>query len=234
MSTRIALLGDDRGHPSHQELNALIPRLDRELAVGAEWAPTAEPIDPRDFDGIWLVPGSPYDNDSAVYDALTVTREAGIPFLGTCGGLQYAVIEFLRNVLGQAATHAESDGEGEDNAVSVLACSLYGQERTVIPVGPSRFAQWSPDPFTGMHYCNYAPNRRAVQALQAAGAVIGARNEDGDVEVIEFPGHAFSVASLFQPHIGASTGAPIHPLIQAFVAAAALQHASGGTVRLQQ
>jgi len=53
-----------------------------------------------DFDGIWLVPGSPYADDGAAYDAVTWARENNVPFLGTCGGLQYPVVEYFRNVLG--------------------------------------------------------------------------------------------------------------------------------------
>ncbi|MEP9383980.1 hypothetical protein [Nocardioides sp. KR10-350] len=40
--TRIAVLGDDRGHRSHQELNALRPRLLEELGVEATWVPSAD------------------------------------------------------------------------------------------------------------------------------------------------------------------------------------------------
>ncbi|GAA4160656.1 CTP synthase [Gryllotalpicola daejeonensis] len=217
----IALLGDDRGHISHRELNALIPRLGDEFGVVAEWVPTDSLFDVRDYDGIWLVPGSPYASDDAVYEALTAVRESQLPFLGTCGGMQYAVIEYVRNVIGAAATHAESDGEAADNAVEVLACSLYGEERTVTPVAGTQFHSWCDGPFTGMHFCNYAPTVQAISALEDAGVVVGARAEDAGAEVLEFPGDVFFVTSMFQPHIGASTGAPIHPLIRAFISAVA-------------
>jgi len=56
---------------------------------------------------IWCVPGSPYANESAVIGAIRWARESGIPFLGTCGGFQHAVLEFARNVMGlSAAEHA--------------------------------------------------------------------------------------------------------------------------------
>src|SRR6478672_526823 len=213
------MLGDDRGHRSHQEINALVPRLVEELGVRATWVPTDSRVDVTDFDGVWLVPGSPYADDDAVIDALHAMRKDGIPFLGTCGGMQYAVMEFLRNELGRAATHAESDGERGDNAVVALACSLYGKASTVTPVAGSRFADWSPEPFEGMHFCNYAASPESITALQAVGVVVGATGDDAGAEVLEFPDHPFYVVSMFQPHIGASAGAPIHPLIRAFVTA---------------
>lgn len=216
----IALLGDDRGHRSHQELNALRPQL-AELGAETEWVPTDSGFDIATYDGVWLVPGSPYADDAAVIAALEVVRKRGIPFLGVCGGMQYAVLEWTRNVLGSTATHAESGGEGDDNAVAALACALYGEERLVTPVPGTRFAGWQAEPFVGMHFCNYAPTAEAVVALEKAGVVVGATADDAGAEVLEFPDHPFYVTSMFQPHIGALAGAPVHPLVRAFVSAVA-------------
>ncbi|MBZ5737367.1 glutamine amidotransferase-related protein [Nocardioides mangrovi] len=212
----VALLGEDRGHRSHQELNALRPML-AELGVEMVWVPSDSGFAIEQYDGVWLVPGSPYADDDAVLRALTTVRERGVPFLGSCGGMQYAVVEFVRSVLGEAATHAESDGEAEDNVVGALACSLDGEERLVTPVPGTRFADWVPEPFVGMHFCHYAPTADAVERLQGAGVVVGATAADAGAEVLEFPGHPFYVASMFQPHIGALAGAPVHPLVAAFV-----------------
>lgn len=219
MTRTIGLLGDDRGHRSHQELNALVLRLREEFGVSATWLPSDSDFDVTAFDGIWLVPGSPYADDDAVIEALTTVRTERIPFLGSCGGMQYAVMEFLRTELGRPATHAESDGERVDNAVVPLACSLYGKESVVTPVAGSRFATWAPEPFPGMHFCNYAPPQESVEALVMAGVVVGATGEDAGAEVLEFPDHPFYVVSMFQPHIGALAGAPVHPLVAAFMRA---------------
>ncbi|MFE5290725.1 hypothetical protein ACFQ8T_00975 [Isoptericola sp. NPDC056618] len=215
----LALLGDHRDHPSHRELDALVPRLADELGVEAVWVPTDAPFDVADHDGVWLVPGSPYADEAAVLRAITAAREGGTPFLGTCAGMQYAVVELVRNVLGAPASHAESDGDADDNVVAALACSLYGEERLVTPVPGTRFASWVGEPFVGMHYCGYAPTPEAVEALEAAGVVVGAVADDAGAEVLELTGHPFFVVSLFQPHIGASAGRPIHPLVRAFAAA---------------
>lgn len=220
MITTIALLGDDRGNRSHHELNALVPRLRAERAVDARWVPTDSNIDLAAFDGVWLVPGSPYANDGAVLRNLSTVRRSDLPFLGTCSGMQYAVMEFLQEELGARATHAEADGERDDNAVVPLECSLFGVEGTVTPVAGSRFARLVDAPFTGMHFCNYAASADSISALTDAGVVVGAVGEQIDAEVLEFPHHPFYVASMFQPHIGAAAGEPIHPLIDAFLDAA--------------
>ncbi|WP_243057907.1 CTP synthase [Nocardioides sp. SR21] len=219
----IALLGDDRGHRSHQELNALRPML-ADMGADTRWVPTDSAFDIREYDGVWLVPGSPYADDDAVLRALTVVREQGIAFIGSCGGMQYAVIEFTRSVLGESATHAESDGEADDNVVTALACSLYGEERLVTPVPGTRFAEIVEEPFVGMHFCNYAPTAEAVRRLEKAGVVVGATADDAGAEVLEFPDHPFYVTSMFQPHIGALAGKPVHPLVRAFTAAVAARN----------
>ena len=185
MTTRIALVGDRHdGYPSHREVKAVIPMLGADVV--ADWVATdgAQVRDLGGFDGIWLMPGSPYSDDARAYEAIRYARTNGVPFLGTCGGLQYAVVEYFRDVLGVAdASHAEVDGIGDDNVVTAMACSLSGQERQVLPVAGSRFAALVAEPFTGMHYCSYAPSGAALQRLTQAGWVIGATAEGAEAEV---------------------------------------------------
>lgn len=65
------------------------------------------------FHGLWIVPGSPYEDDSSVFDTIRWARENNFPLLGSCGGFQYMVIEYARNVLGfMNASHAESEPGG--------------------------------------------------------------------------------------------------------------------------
>ena len=52
--------------------------------------------------------------------------------------------------------------------------------------------------------------------------VVGANAPDAGAEVLEFPGHPFYVCSMFQPHVGALAGAPVHPLVTAFLDATAV------------
>ena len=91
----IALLGDNLDHPSHRELNALIPRLADEFGVDACWVHTSTVFDVADFDAVWLMSGSPYADEVPVYSALGRVRELRLPFLGTCSGMQYAVLEYI-------------------------------------------------------------------------------------------------------------------------------------------
>lgn len=74
---------------------------------------------------IWCVPASPYENTDAALAAIRFARESGRPFLGTCGGFQYAVIEYARNVLGMTdADHAETNPQAARPLIAPLACPL--------------------------------------------------------------------------------------------------------------
>jgi CTP synthase (UTP-ammonia lyase) len=148
--------------------------------------------------------------------------EAELPLLGTCGGFQYAVLEFARTVAALHATHAETDPGIEDPVIAPLGCSLVGRERTVAPVPGTRLAAICGEaPFTGFHWCGYGLADARCAELAADGLVISAHADDAGVEAVELPDHPFFLATLFQPQVGAARGAPVHPLIRAFLDAAA-------------
>jgi CTP synthase (UTP-ammonia lyase) len=223
MRVNIAIVGDENdAYPSHREINAVRRMLGEE--VDTQWVATDgdRVRDLEGFDGVWLTPGSPYVDDAAAYEAVKWARERDVPFLGTCGGLQYAVIEYFRNVLGLAnASHAESDGVHETNVVRSLACSLDGEERVVRPIAGTRFSRLVNDePFVGMHYCNFGPGAEEVRRLVKGGMVVEATADDAGAEVIELPTNRLFMLSLFQPQIGALAGKPLHPLLREFVSCA--------------
>ncbi len=220
MVARLALVGDENpGHPSHREINAVCGMLGDD--VETRWVPTdaVRQADLAEFDGIWLVPGSPYMDDEAALAVVRYAREHDVPFLGTCGGLQYAVLEFFRNVIGDlGAGHAEVDGPGSSNVVVPLACSLRGEERDVRPVPGTRFdVLVGGRTMAGMHYCGYGPDPDRLAELVAHGVVVEAYAEDAGAEVLELPWLGFFMVSLFQPQVGALAGRPLHPLLAEFV-----------------
>src|SRR3712207_6476175 len=105
--------------------------------------------------GVWLLPGPPYRDDDGAYAAFAHCLDTGTPFLGTCGGFQYACVELARRGGMARAGHAESSADAE-LVVAPLACSLYGEEREVRPVSGTRLAAICGDePFNGFHYCGF-------------------------------------------------------------------------------
>ena len=106
MTVRIAIVGDlDPAKHSHRELEAARSSW-APTSRPPGWRPTARPWPgsrpaPRHTTGVDR-PGSPYADDAAVPLRHPVRRESGLPLLGTCGGMQYAVVEFVRDVLGRS------------------------------------------------------------------------------------------------------------------------------------
>jgi CTP synthase (UTP-ammonia lyase) len=216
----IAALGDrDLGFVTHREIDAAIALTPPGVEI--RWLPT-EGARLEGFDGVWVLPGTPYQDDDAVYAAIGFAREQGMPILGTCGGFQYMTVEFARNAAGIAgAGHAETDPDAEDVVVGRLSCSLVGEQRMVSAVPGTRLASLcGSEPFPGFHWCNFGVTAAYVDRLVAAGLVVSARADDAGVEAFELPGHPFYLATLFQPQMGSSARTSLHPVLQALVAAA--------------
>jgi CTP synthase (UTP-ammonia lyase) len=224
---RIVALGDrDPQFLTHREVDATLPLLD------AAWTATdsAEARDLADADGVWLLPGTPYRDDAAAYAAVAHCLTTGTPFLGTCGGFQYACVELARRGGVTRAAHADSAPDAEELVVAPLACSLYGEEREVRPVGGTRLAEiCGDDPFPGFHFCGLGLADAYVETIERAGAVVCAVGDDSPVEAIELPGHPFFLGTAFQPQVGVSESGRLPPLLEAFLdAARARRRLSGG------
>lgn len=103
---RIALVGDyNPDVVAHKAIPLAIDDAAAvlELPLRYDWLSTSEiksADDLADYDAIWVVPASPYKNAEGAFIAIRHARENGIPFLGTCGGFQHAIIEYARNVMG--------------------------------------------------------------------------------------------------------------------------------------
>jgi CTP synthase (UTP-ammonia lyase) len=223
---RLALVGD---RSATVQAHAKIPVLMQSLATGGD-----EPIelywlhsstitgsdDVDGFDGIWVVPGSPYENVDGVLTAIEAARTGGIPLLGTCGGFQHLLLEFARNVCGlPAVDHAEQHPEASELLIVPLECKLFGEEATVTIVEGTRAAAvMGAGQTTERYFCRFGLNPEYVEILVANGLVVSGRDDLGDARVAELPDHPFYIASLFQPELS-SDAMWVHPLIAGFAAA---------------
>lgn len=201
---RLSLAGDYRANAvAHQAIPLALERAARwlNITVEAEWIASEKlaESDLRRSDAVWVVPGSPYHNDEAVFDTIRWARESGTPFLGSCGGFQYAVIEYARNVLGwHDASHAETDAGGR-MVIAPLSCSLVEQRGAVRFEPGSRIAAayGTLESDEGYH-CNFGVNPEFSAALGDNTLRITAWDDAGDVRGVELPDHPFFVATLFQ------------------------------------
>jgi CTP synthase (UTP-ammonia lyase) len=222
--TLIGIVGDrDPRNPTHLATEAALGHVDPPMAF--EWVPTgAVAADPQarlaPYGGLVIAPGSPYVSLEGALAAIRHARERGVPVLGTCGGFQHMVVEFVRNVLGQAdADHAETSPDAARLAVTPLSCSLAGQSHPV-RVAPGTLAgrlygtETTVEPF----YCRFGLNPDYRPLLEARGLVVSGFGEDGTERIIELPGHPFFMGTLYVPQVGSRPGAP-HPLVAGLAAA---------------
>jgi CTP synthase (UTP-ammonia lyase) len=194
------------------------------VKIDAYWVSTAQiqdvDLDLASYQGIWCVPASPYENTQGALDAIRFAREGQIPFLGTCGGFQHALIEYAQNVLGMTNTeHAETNPSAAQPLISPLSCSLVETDAEIIlePESLSYKSYGMPRIREGYH-CGYGPNPERETALFAGSLWVTARDAAGEVRGGELRGHPFFVGTLFQPERRALRG-ELPPLVRKFVGA---------------
>jgi CTP synthase (UTP-ammonia lyase) len=225
MPATVAILGEynPKFHP-HVATDAAIRDSCAALGVGIDshWVSTADVDDGliRSHQGVLVAPGSPYKNMARTLEAIRYAREHALPCLGTCGGFQHMIIEYARNALGyREAQHAEYDPYASNLFVTKLDCSLVGRDLEV-RLAPGSFVAmcYGVDCATESYYCNFGVPPDKVAMIAAGDLKIVGSDNEGEVRVVELPGHPFFVGTLFVPQLRSTPARP-HPLVNAFIRA---------------
>ncbi len=240
-AVRIGILGDfDPESPTLPAIERSLQHAASQLRiqVEAKWVPTASLAESNlkkvleGFDGIWAAPGSPYKSFDGMLKGIEFARRYDWPFLGTCGGFQYALIECARNVLGiKDADSAENNSGSKNIVIYPVACAVPSRGGKTpklsgaipeIRLRPGSYlhSYYPQDVVTEEFFCNFEVNPEYEWAAIEAGFPVVARGPKGEVRAIESPTHRFYIATLFQPQLSSKPDKP-HPLIMAFVQAAA-------------
>ncbi|MEO5822842.1 MAG: hypothetical protein ABIT71_20235 [Vicinamibacteraceae bacterium] len=229
---RVALVGDhDPAVVAHQGIPLALGLAagDATPRLSWEWLHTSTLVGDiarslADFDGVWCVPGSPYANIAGVLAAIRIARQGRLPFLGTCGGFQHALLEYAEAEWGvPSPAHAELDPTAANPVIAPLTCGLVEQTGEIRFEAGSRLLaiHGSPDAVEGYH-CNYGLSPAYAARLDAGALRVAARDLAGEVRAVELAGHPFFVATLYQPERSGLAGQR-HPLIAAFVQAVRAQ-----------
>jgi CTP synthase (UTP-ammonia lyase) len=240
-AVRIGIVGDfNPDFRSHLATNASLEHAAGKLnrKVQSEWIPTpslatgnAEKI-LEGFDGLWASAGSPYKSFDGMIKGIEFARRRDWPFLGTCGGFQYAFIEFARNVLNiKDADSAENNSGSQNIIIYPVACAVPDRKGNApklsgavpeIRLRPGSYLQsfYGKETVTEEFFCNFEVNPDFEWTTMEAGFPVVARGPQGEIRAIESPLHRFYVATLFQPQLSSTVKNP-HPLILAFLQAAA-------------
>ncbi len=174
--------------------------------------------------------------------AIRFAREQGIPFLGICLGLQCAMIEIGRDLLGlERAGSAEFDPdtphpvihlmEKQKGIVNLGGTMRLGAYPCRIEPGTLASRAYGRQEISERHRHRYEVNNDYREAFVGAGVVFSGVSPDGQlVEIMELPSHPFFIAAQFHPELKSRPRRP-HPLFRAFVGAA-LAHRDGAPARV--
>ncbi len=185
----------------------------------------------KNLNGILVAPGFGERGIEGKIESIRIAREKNIPFLGICLGMQMAVIEFARNVLGlNKANSTEMDINCEYPVISMMESQKNIKEKG----GTMRLGSWrcaiennslahkiySTNEISERHRHRYELNFDFISQLSKKGMIFSGKNPDtGLVEIIELSNHPWFFGVQFHPEYQSTVEEP-HPVFVSFVKAA--------------
>ena len=192
------------------------------------------------FDGV-LVPGGFGERGIAgKVEAIRFARQRQIPFFGICLGMQCAVIEFARNVMGLEGAHSTEFSKDTPHPVICLldeqrsitdkgGTMRLGAQTALLDPASHSAACYGSEKISERHRHRYEFNNVYRQQFVANGLVIAGSSPDNSlVEVVELADHPWFVAVQFHPEFKSKPTAA-HPLFAGFIGAAVEKHLARGT-----
>jgi len=204
--------------------------------VEIEWI-HSEYLDPENIekqlsglDGVLVAPGFGERGIEGKISAVKYVRENNIPFLGICLGMQMAVIEFARNVLGMESAHSIE----MDQSTSFAVINMMEEQKNITNKGgtmrlgsypceikPNTLAHkiYGTTEINERHRHRYEFNNEFLDKFIDAGMVASGINPENNlVEIIELPTNNFFIGVQYHPELKSTVENP-HPLFVNFVKA---------------
>ena len=185
--------------------------------------------------GVLVAPGFGERGIEGKIKAVQYAREEGIPFLGICLGMQMAVIEYSRNVLGiSSANSTEMAPETSEPVINLMEAQkgvtqkggtmrLGAWDCTLLPNTLASTVYGNASKISERHRHRFEFNNDYKEALEAKGMVAsGINTETGLVEIVEIPSHPWFVGVQYHPEYKSTVLNP-HPLFVDFIKAALKQ-----------
>ncbi len=183
------------------------------------------------LDGILVAPGFGSRGISGKIEAVRYARENKVPFFGICLGMQCAVIEYARHVLGYEDAHTTEIAEdskypvismmAEQKSISNMGGTMrLGAYKCQLKPNTKVASAYNTESIEERHRHRYEFNNDYLEAFEKAGMIATGKNpETGLVEVVEIPEHPWFVGAQYHPEYKSTVDNP-HPLFVAFVKAA--------------
>jgi CTP synthase len=188
------------------------------------------------LDGILVAPGFGHRGIEGKITSIKYVRENKIPFLGICLGMQCAVIEFGRNILGfddanstefnKTTGHPVIDMMEMQKKIAGLGGTMrLGAYPCRLRKNSKIFDIYKEENISERHRHRYEFNNEYLEVYQKAGMIpVGINEKDNLVEIIELKGHPWFIGVQFHPEFRSTVANP-HPLFVSFVKAS-LEHAA--------
>lgn len=189
----------------------------------------------KGLDGILVAPGFGNRGIEGKIEAIKYVRENKIPFLGICLGMQCAVIEFGRNVLGLKGAHStEMDIETPFPVIDIMeeqksiedmgGTMRLGSYPCTIEKGSRTFDVYGSTDIAERHRHRYEFNNQFIKQYQDSGMMTpGINTRNNLVEIMELIDHPWFIGVQFHPEYRSTVANP-HPLFVSFVKAAIEYH----------
>jgi len=179
-------------------------------------------------------------------EAIRYARENRVPYLGICLGMQLAVIEYGRNVLGlEGANSTEFNRAGPHPVIALITewqdssrgsqtrdeasqkggTMRLGAQAVSLVAGTLAREVYGSDEIRERHRHRYEFNNNYLERYRQGGLSISGLSPDDLVEIIELPGHPWFLATQFHPEF-TSNPRDGHPLFSGFIRAARAQRAA--------
>ena len=185
--------------------------------------------DCADVDGILVPGGFGARGVDGKIAAAKYARENNIPYMGICLGMQVAVIDFMRTVVGDENANSTEFSKNCTPVIDIMCdCNTENMGGTLrlgaypcnIKTGTLAEKIYGVNRISERHRHRYEVNIAYRDALEKNGMIISGISPDGKLpEMIEIPTHKFFVAGQFHPEFQ-SNPFDGHPMFNAFVAAA--------------
>lgn len=181
--------------------------------------------------GVLVAPGFGSRGIEGKIDTIKYVREHQVPFFGICLGMQCAVIEYGRNILGLKGAHTtEIDPEAENPVINMMeeqksivnmgGTMRLGSYPCDIKKGTKAFGIYGKAHINERHRHRYEFNNDYLKQYEDAGMMASGINPQTNlVEIVELKNHPFFVGGQFHPELKSTVANP-HPLFVKFVAAA--------------
>ncbi|MFM2156480.1 MAG: hypothetical protein RL516_1229 [Bacteroidota bacterium] len=185
----------------------------------------------KGLNAILVAPGFGERGIEGKITAIKYARENNVPFLGICLGMQCAVVEFARNVLGLKGAHStEMDAKTKYPVIDMMAdqktikakggTMRLGEYPCNITKGTKAFSAYGKLKVAERHRHRYEFNNAYLKSFEAAGMTASGINPNtGLVEIVEVKNHPWFVGVQFHPEYKSTVIKP-HPLFVRFVKAA--------------